>query len=148
MLRNFKRFRSSRLQVFLGKSVLKVCSKLWYATFNNVTLQLCWNRTSAWVFSCKFAAYFQNTFFSEHIWMAASADSFTIFIIKKRLRYRCFPVKFAKFLRTPFFTEYLRWLLLMFLSSVESECPTAARVFKCPLSAQMSNECSSSKKGL
>ena len=68
--------------------------------------------------------------------------------IKKRFQHRCFPVKFAKFLRTPFFTEYLRWLLLMFLSSVESECPTAARVFKCPLSAQMSNECSSSKKGL
>ena len=26
--------------------------------------------------------------------------------------FRCFPVKFAKFLRTPFFTEHLRWLLL------------------------------------
>ena len=25
---------------------------------------------------------------------------------------RCFPVKFAKFLRTPFFTEHLQWLLL------------------------------------
>ena len=32
--------------------------------------------------------------------------------IKKRLQHRCFPVKFAKFLRTPFFTEHLRWLLL------------------------------------
>ena len=26
--------------------------------------------------------------------------------------HRCFPVNFAKFLRTPFFTEHLRWLLL------------------------------------
>ena len=25
-------------------------------------LQLCWNHSSAWVFSCKFAAYFQKTF--------------------------------------------------------------------------------------
>ena len=25
----------------------------------------------------------------------------------------CFPVNFAKFLRTPFFTEHLRWLLLL-----------------------------------
>ena len=25
--------------------------------------QLCWNHTSTWVFSCKFAAYFQNNFF-------------------------------------------------------------------------------------
>ena len=24
--------------------------------------QLCWNRTSAWIFSCEFAAFFQNTF--------------------------------------------------------------------------------------
>ena len=28
------------------------------------------------------------------------------------LRHRCFPVNFVKFPRTPFFTEYLRWLLL------------------------------------
>ena len=26
------------------------------------TKQLYWNHTSAWVFSCKFAAYFKNTF--------------------------------------------------------------------------------------
>ena len=32
--------------------------------------------------------------------------------IKKRLQYRYFPMKFAKFLRTPFFTEHLWWLLL------------------------------------
>ena len=28
-------------------------------------MQRYWNRTSAWVFSCKFAAYFQNTFFKN-----------------------------------------------------------------------------------
>ena len=32
--------------------------------------------------------------------------------IKKRLQHRCFSAKFANFLRTSFFTEYLRWLLL------------------------------------
>ena len=32
--------------------------------------------------------------------------------IKKRLQYRCFPAKCAKFLRTPYFREQLRWLLL------------------------------------
>ena len=31
---------------------------------------------------------------------------------KKRLWHRCFPVNFVKFLRTPFLTEHLRWLLL------------------------------------
>ena len=31
---------------------------------------------------------------------------------KKRLWHRCFPVNLAKFLRAPFVTEHLRWLLL------------------------------------
>ena len=33
-------------------------------------------------------------------------------LLKKRLWHRHFPVNFVKFLRTPFFTEHLRWLLL------------------------------------
>ena len=40
--------------------------------FNKVVLQLYWNRTSAWVFSCKYAAYFQNTFSLENIWRVTS----------------------------------------------------------------------------
>ena len=30
-------------------------------------------------------------------------------------KHRCFPVKFAKFLRAPFFTEHIWWLLLSML---------------------------------
>ena len=30
----------------------------------------------------------------------------------QRLWYRCFPVNFVKFLRTPFLIEHRRWLLL------------------------------------
>ena len=33
-------------------------------------------------------------------------------LLKKRLWYRCFPANFAKFLRTPFLKEHLRWMLL------------------------------------
>ena len=33
-------------------------------------------------------------------------------LLKKRLWHRCFPVNFEKFLRTPFLTEHLWWLLL------------------------------------
>ena len=33
-------------------------------------------------------------------------------LLKKRLWHRCFPVNFAKFLRTTFFIEHLWWLLL------------------------------------
>ena len=39
------------------------------------------------------------------------------FIIKET--HRCFPVNFAKFIRTPFFTEHLRRLLLCFQKIAE-----------------------------
>ena len=39
-----------------------------------VALQLYWNRISAWVFSYKFTAYFQNTFSEEYFRMAASPN--------------------------------------------------------------------------
>ena len=32
--------------------------------------------------------------------------------VKKETLHRCFPVNFVKFLRTPFLTEHLWWLLL------------------------------------
>ena len=32
--------------------------------------------------------------------------------MKKKTLQRCFPANFAKFLRTPFLTEHLRWQLL------------------------------------
>ena len=35
------------------------------------------------------------------------------FLLKKRLWHRCFPVNFAKFLRIPFLTELLWYLLLL-----------------------------------
>ena len=34
-------------------------------------------------------------------------------LLKKRLWHRCFPVSFVKFLRAPFLTEHLWWLLLI-----------------------------------
>ena len=45
-----------------------------------IALQLYWNRTSAWVLSCKFTAYFQNTFSQEHLWMAASEKLKFLFV--------------------------------------------------------------------
>ena len=35
-------------------------------------------------------------------------------LLKKKLWHSCFPVNFAKSLRTPFLTEHIRWLLLQF----------------------------------
>ena len=75
-------FRSSRQVVLLGKGALIVCSKFTEDThaknthaevrFQQSCKQLYWSHTSAWVFSSKFAAYFQNTFSSEHILTAVS----------------------------------------------------------------------------
>ena len=39
--------------------------------FNKVAMQIYWSHTLAWVFSCKFAAFFQNTCSQEHLLMAA-----------------------------------------------------------------------------
>ena len=36
----------------------------------------------------------------------------SLFILERDSKYRCFPVKFAKFLRALFFTEHLGGLLL------------------------------------
>ena len=47
----------------------------------------------------------QSHFFNK---VAGTACNF----IKKRLWHRCFPVNFAKSLRTPFLKEHLWWLLL------------------------------------
>ena len=55
-------FRSSPPRMFLGKGVLKICSKF-TGKHTYLVKQLYWNHFSAWVFSCKFAAYFLITFF-------------------------------------------------------------------------------------
>ena len=38
--------------------------------------------------------------------------SVVMYFVKKRLQHRCFPEEFVNFLRTTFFIEQLRWLLL------------------------------------
>ena len=40
--------------------------------FNKVAKHGC----SAWVFSCQFNLYFQNTFSKEHLWVAASVQGY------------------------------------------------------------------------
>ena len=43
-------------------------------------------------------------------------------LLKKRLRHRCFPVKFLKFLRTAFPTEHLWWLHLVLKRNNIEKC--------------------------
>ena len=84
-LRGRTTFRSSRSQMFFKIDALK--------NFANFTgKHLCWS------------LFFNKVSFER------SAT-----LLKKRLQHRCFPVKFAKYLRASFFTEHLRWLLLNFV---------------------------------
>ena len=48
----------------------------------------------------------------QSLFLNKVADLRPATLLKRRLWRRCFLVNFAKFLRTPFFTEHLRWLLL------------------------------------
>ena len=50
-------------------------------------------------------------------------------LLKKRLWHRCFPKNFAKFLRTPFLTEHLRWMLLTFSESWYMIHPDTSETF-------------------
>ena len=80
--------RSSPSELFLGKGVLKInLQQIHWRTpmpkcdFNKVAKQLYWNHTLACVFSCKFAAYFKNTFSKEHLLGAASIISDDNFLV-------------------------------------------------------------------
>ena len=52
----------------------------------------------------------ENTCVSDSFLIKLQARPATL--LKKSLWHMCFPVNFPKSLRTPFFTEHLRWLLL------------------------------------
>ena len=68
--------KRKKSEVKSSETAIKRCSQekvFWRRTptpkcgFNKVAVQLYWNRTRAWVFSCKYAGYFQNTFLYEHL---------------------------------------------------------------------------------
>ena len=65
---NGRNFRSSHPELFLSKGVLKICSKFTgkHPCRSAISIKS-HNRTSTQVFSCKFAAYFQDTFSEKHL---------------------------------------------------------------------------------
>ena len=77
-----QKYRSSRLEVFCTKGVLRNFEKF---TGKHLCQILLFNKV---------------------------AGLRTVTLLKKRFWYRCFPVNFSKFLKTPSITEHLRWLLL------------------------------------
>ena len=77
-----QKYRSSRLEVFCRRGVLRNLEKI-------TGKQLC-----------------QSLLFNK------VAGLRTVNLLKKRFWYKCFPVNFLKFLKTPSIIEHLRWLLL------------------------------------
>ena len=78
LLTSLPKVRGSRQQLFFKKAVLKNFAQSQENSCAKVTKQLYWNHTSPWIFSCKLAAFFQNTFrttFLEQLWRATSACS-------------------------------------------------------------------------
>ena len=63
-------------------------------------------------------ANFTRKHLSQSLFLNKVAGLSPAILSKKRLWRRCFPVNFAKFLRTPFLTEHPRWLLLTLAVSV------------------------------
>ena len=61
-----KTFRSSHPEVLLEKGVLKICSKFTWEHPCRSVISI--NHISTWVFSCKFAAYFQTPFTKNTSW--------------------------------------------------------------------------------
>ena len=80
--RVLKRLTSSRPEVFCKKGVLRNFTKF-------TGKHLC-----------------QSLFFNKVAGLRPAT------LLKKRLWHMCFPVNVVKFLRTPFYTEHLWWLLL------------------------------------
>ena len=61
---------SANMQQIYRRTPMRKCD------FRKVANQLYWNHTSTWFFSCKFAAYLQDTCFDEHLWRTTSANFF------------------------------------------------------------------------
>ena len=96
----FSLFRSSLLEVFWRKGVLR--------NFERFT-----------------GKHLRHSLFFNKV-----ASPRTATLSKRRLWHsRCFLVNFAKFLRTPFFIEYLRWLVL-FITSYQSGAPRRLKLFR------------------
>ena len=57
---------------------------------------------------------FHKTDVSKHFRSSRPFRLRSATLLKMRLRHRCFPMNFVKFLRMPYFTEQFRWLLLTF----------------------------------
>ena len=60
------------------------------------------------------------------------ADLWTATLLSKKLRRRCFPVNFTKFLRTPIFTEHFRWVFRHVILRTHAKASIMSRISNRP----------------
>ena len=79
-----RKYRSSRRRCFVRKGVLRnfakftgkhMCQSLFYNKVADLRPATIKKDTLAQVFFCEFCKISKNTFFTEHLWAAASEDS-------------------------------------------------------------------------
>ena len=129
--RFLREFRRSRY-FFLQKKAMLIKEVLWSVLGNTLPkryddervqyFKLKWCSALTLLEKCPNTAIFLVSIFLHSDWKLTMKhhNDFSwchcgtlIVKFKKRLQHRCFPVKLAKFLITPFLTEHFRWLLLL-----------------------------------
>ena len=104
----------------IGLQEMLLVEMVSYKKICQVTLNFCFSRSSRLEVFCRkdFLRHFAK-FTGKHLCQSLCfnkvADLRPATLLKKRFWHRCFPVNFAKFLRTTLFTQHLRWLLLFFV---------------------------------
>ena len=103
-----------------------------FSLTHNIRLSAGWNNVTHIAFFLRHKTFWSLKIFLVQ-WHATYLSVFSrnvgnrpVTLFKKRLSYRYFPVNFVKFLRTPFLTEQLWWLLLDMLGVVACNCNLAA----------------------
>ena len=97
------------------------------------------------MFFCDFCKIFEKILSEAVVWRCFVKRDWPANLLKMKLWLRCFPVKFAKFFRTPFFIEHFRWLLLSFDRIPSNDCflclaVNFEKLFKTPLLQNTSRE--------
>ena len=112
---------------------MKRCSETMQQIYKRTPMSKCdyWNRTFTWVFSCIFAACFQNTFSKEQLWRAA----LRLCVMQKALQ-----LFFFLFSALFFCREFLYWetkvfwtYFIIFTQDVSDQYWTYSRDMECPL---------------
>ena len=79
--------------------------------------------------------------------LKAVTQTYSVKTLRQRLWHRCFPVSFAKFLRTPFLTDYLRRLLLQLATLLKKRFPqecfsvNLAKLLRTSFDRALPNDC-------